>query len=88
VVVNSLLSHTFAVDVYEINAKLGRIIREKRESLRISQEGLAALSNLNRTYIGKIERGDVSPTIVTVQKLAKALNIRLSELMLIYEQDD
>lgn len=71
-----------------IAAKLGRVIRKRREALDISQEGLAALSELNRTYIGEIERGEVSVSVVTLQKIADGLNLKLSELIVLYEQED
>lgn len=71
-----------------IAVKLGNVIRTRREALDISQEGLAALSELNRTYIGEIERGEVSVSVVTLQKIADGLNLKLSELILLYEQAD
>lgn len=70
-----------------IAIKLGIVIRKRREALGISQEGLAALSELNRTYIGEIERGAVSVSVVTLQKIADGLNLKLSELILLYEQE-
>jgi transcriptional regulator with XRE-family HTH domain len=69
-------------------AKLGNVIRKRREALGISQEGLAALSELNRTYIGKIERGEASVSVVTLQKVADGFNLKLSELILLYEQEE
>jgi len=71
-----------------IAIKLGNVIRERREALGISQEGLAALSELSRTYIGEVERGAVSVSVVTLQKIADGLNLKLSELILLYEQTD
>lgn len=70
-----------------IAIKLGNVIRERREALGISQEGLAALSELNRTYIGQVERGEVSVSVVTLQRIADGLNMKLSELILHYEQE-
>jgi transcriptional regulator with XRE-family HTH domain len=71
-----------------IATKLGNVIRERREALDISQEGLAALSELNRTYIGEIEREAVSVSVITLQKIADGLNLKLSELIRLYEQED
>ena len=71
-----------------IATKLGNVIRKRREALGISQEGLAALSELNRTYIGEIERGEVSVSVITLQKIAGGLNLKLSELILFYERED
>jgi XRE family transcriptional regulator, regulator of sulfur utilization len=61
--------------------KIGRIIREHRKRRGLSQAALAALANVNRTYLGEIERGAAMPSIETIQKLAVALNERLSGLM-------
>lgn len=68
--------------------KLGKVIRSKRESLGLSQESLAALSNLNRNYIGEAERGEVNISFVTLEKIAGGLGIKLSELILLYEQEN
>lgn len=70
-----------------ITVPLGLIIRQRREALGLSQEGLAALAELNRNYIGKIERGEVSASVITLQKIAEGLNLKLSELIFLYEQE-
>jgi len=66
--------------------KLGKVIRNKRESLELSQESLAALSDLNRNYIGEVERGEVSISVIALEKIANGLGIKLSELITLYEQ--
>lgn len=60
--------------------KFGQNVRRKRESYRISQEGLAEIADLDRTYVGAIERGERNPTIISAVRLAKALQIPVSEL--------
>lgn len=52
---------------------IGRILRRKREALRISQEELAARSEVDRSYISILERGLKSPTIETLEKICAAL---------------
>ena len=52
----------------------GQKIRQVREQKRYSQEYLAELANLNRSYIGEIERGVVEPSLATMEKLAIALD--------------
>lgn len=59
----------------------GNVLRELRESKQISQEKLAEYSELDRTYISLLERGLRQPTITTIFKLAKALDISPSELI-------
>lgn len=66
--------------------KLGRVIRLERERRQLSQEALAELAGINRSFIGEIERGEATPTIATLQKLADALGMKLSELIKQYEE--
>jgi transcriptional regulator with XRE-family HTH domain len=51
-----------------------------RESLGISQEKLAELATLHRTYIGSIERAEKIPSLITVIKIANALHVDVSQL--------
>lgn len=60
----------------------GLAVRQLREARNWSQEQLAAQSNLNRSYVGEIERGQVAPSLVTLHKLALALLISASELLM------
>ena len=59
----------------------GKVLRELREANNISQEKLAEYCELDRTYISLLERGLRQPTITTIFKLAKALNIAASDLI-------
>ncbi len=47
----------------------------------ISQEKLALLAEVDRSYVGRVERGDNNAAILTLARLAKALDISISELM-------
>jgi len=58
----------------------GRRIRMIRKSKHLSQEGLAALAELDRSYMGHVERGEKNVTIRNVFKIADALDIRPGEL--------
>lgn len=69
-------------------AKIGSAIRKKRLSLGLSQEALAALAELNRSYVGEIERGEVDVSAVNLQHIADALGIKLSDLIRLYEEED
>lgn len=62
-------------------AHFGLAVRQLREQRGWSQEQLAALSDLNRSYVGEIERGQVIVSIVTVHKLALALQMDEAALM-------
>ena len=46
-----------------------------------SQEHLAERADLNRSYLGEVERGNAVPSLITVSKLAGAFEIRLSSLI-------
>lgn len=68
-------------DYSMINEKIGLKIRFEREKRDMSQEALALEAELNRNTISKIETGQVSPTIKTLEKIAKAFNMDLFNLM-------
>jgi transcriptional regulator with XRE-family HTH domain len=59
----------------------GQNVRTARESQELTQEGLAELANLDRTYISDIERGLRNPSLDNIVKLAVALRQSASELM-------
>lgn len=52
---------------------LGRRIREARRELDMSQERLAHESGLDRSYVGRVERGEHNLTFVSLVKIARAL---------------
>ena len=62
-------------------AAFGAAVRSARTTRGIAQEMLANLSKIERSHVGKIERGEHMPTIAVVFKIAKALNISGAELM-------
>jgi DNA-binding XRE family transcriptional regulator len=64
----------------------GQALREIRRSREISQEKLGLDAGFDRTYISLIERGINSPTIRTVVRLAKVLNVPASKIVLKMEQ--
>jgi transcriptional regulator with XRE-family HTH domain len=63
-----------------ILVKFGKKIREVRTKRGLSQEALADIANVHRTYIGMIERAEKNITLLNIQKLAKALKIDIKEL--------
>tara|TARA_R110002167_G_scaffold254359_2_gene460570 strand:- start:19679 stop:19915 length:237 start_codon:yes stop_codon:yes gene_type:complete len=65
----------------ELALLLGKRIRSLRRAAGISQERLALASGLDRAYMGRIERGEVNITIVTLYQIAQALNCSAQELL-------
>jgi transcriptional regulator with XRE-family HTH domain len=59
---------------------LGKTIRSLRTERKISQEGLAYGANLDRSYMGGIERGEHNITILNLMKVAGQLDLKISEL--------
>ena len=66
----------------------GKILQEERKAKKISQEKLAKLTGLDRTFISLIENGKNSPSFSTILKICEALEIDPSELFSIYEKKD
>jgi transcriptional regulator with XRE-family HTH domain len=60
---------------------LGEAIRRVRQSKDISQEKLALLAEVDRSYVGRVERGDNNVAVLTLFRLARALGISLATLM-------
>jgi len=59
----------------------GIAVRRLREANGWSQEQLAERAELNRSYVGEIERGQAISSIVTVDKLARALGVTSAKLL-------
>lgn len=65
----------------DIQDVLARNVRVFRELKGWSQEELAERADVHRTYVSQVERGLRNPTIVIVERLAKALKITASDLL-------
>lgn len=59
----------------------GKVLREQRLALDVSQEALALTANVDRTFVSQIERGIRQPTVTTLFKLANALNMSAATLI-------
>jgi transcriptional regulator with XRE-family HTH domain len=66
---------------HRVLAALGNAIKEVRLSKDISQERLALLAEVDRSYVGRVERGDNNVTVLTLSRLAAALDISVAKLM-------
>ena len=65
----------------EINIKFGKRVIELRKIKGITQEELAYRCDIQRSYMGVIERGEKSVTLNTIEKIAAGLEISIIELM-------
>lgn len=61
--------------------KIGNKIRELRSKANLSQEKLSYACDLDRTYIGSVERGERNISVINLQKIAVALNVEVSVLL-------
>jgi transcriptional regulator with XRE-family HTH domain len=59
---------------------LGSAIRSARSERMLSQEALADAAGIDRSHMGKIERGERNVTLLNVKRIAGALGMRLSDL--------
>lgn len=64
---------------------LGNAIRRVRLEKGVSQEKLALLAEVDRSYVGRVERGDNNVAVLTLVRLAKALEISMRDLMAVAE---
>lgn len=64
-----------------LSIRFGRTVRILRETYGWSQEQLAMRADLNRSYLGEVERGTVVPSLSTADKLANALDVSLAGLI-------
>lgn len=61
--------------------RFGIRLREIRLQKGVSQERLAELAGLHRTYVSSVERGQRNVSLINIERLAKALKVSLAELM-------
>ena len=65
----------------DINEIFGKNVMEKRLSLKFSQETLANMADIDRTYFPDIEKGRRNVFLKVAEKIAKALNVSLKDLL-------
>ena len=73
---------------HEILNIFGDNVRKHRRALNISQEELAHRAELHRTYIGMIERAEKNITLVNIQKIANALEVKIEDLTSVSNHDE
>ncbi|TXT24726.1 MAG: XRE family transcriptional regulator [Gallionellaceae bacterium] len=62
-------------------ASFGQAVRAARLEQGMSQEALADLAGIDRSYMGGIERGEHNVALINIQKIAAALGLSIAELM-------
>ena len=65
----------------EVFKRFGMRLREVRTRKGVSQEKLAALAGLHRTYVSSVERGQRNISLLNIERLTVALGVRMAELM-------
>lgn len=72
---------TYTRDEKAFLVQIGNRIRELRSEADLSQEKLAFESELDRTYIGSVERGERNISVINLRKIAKALKYKPADLL-------
>ncbi len=65
----------------EMLVALGRAIKQARTEIGLSQEALAVDADIDRSYLGGIERGEHNVTVINLAKIANALELTPSDLL-------
>jgi len=69
------------VEKDRIKGDFGTALRKLREKAALSQERLADIAEIHRTYVGDVERGERNIALVNMVRLAKALKMPLSRIV-------
>lgn len=70
----------------QIAKTFGQVLRQQRAAAGISQEALALAAQVDRTFVSQMERGIRQPTLTTLYKLATALQVTPSSLVVKMER--
>jgi len=63
-----------------VQKRFGERVRELRRQRGLSQESLALACDLDRTYVGGVERGERNISLINIHKIAQALGVKTKEL--------
>ncbi len=69
------MKHSFTL------VKFGHQVRKVRNSKGLSQEALAAKAKIHRNHMGAIERGETNVTLLSIERIAKALGVKVRDLV-------
>jgi transcriptional regulator with XRE-family HTH domain len=64
----------------EAKRRFGARLRTLRKARKMSQEAVALAAGLDRSYLGRIERGQVNVSLINIERIADALGVRMGEL--------
>ncbi|ENU93545.1 hypothetical protein F971_00803 [Acinetobacter vivianii] len=65
----------------ELSIAIGQLIRNRRTKRNITQEALALQCGIDRSYMGRIERGEVNLTVEKIYEIASVLEVDAKELL-------
>lgn len=65
----------------DVMMRFGSHLRQVRKKQGISQEKLAEMAGLHRTYVSSIERGERNVSLINIERLAQALSTTMASLM-------
>lgn len=61
--------------------RLGEAVRARRKALEMSQEALADYAGIDRSHMGKIERGERNVTLLNLLRITEAMHCKPSEML-------
>jgi transcriptional regulator with XRE-family HTH domain len=64
----------------QVKRRFGARLRTLRKATKTSQEGVALKAGLDRSYLGRIERGEVNVSLINIHRIADALGVGAGEL--------
>ncbi len=64
----------------DIRERFGFAVKDRRESLGLTQEEFAERAGIHRTYLSDIERGTRNVSLINIERVAQGLSMKLSEL--------
>lgn len=70
------------MDKERIKRRFGARVRKLRKARKLSQEALALICDLDRSYVGAIERGESNLSLINIHRLADGLKVKAAELFI------
>lgn len=66
---------------------VGKVIARFRENKGVTQEVLSGLADIGRTHLSAIERGERKPTLETLYRISRALDVNMSDIIIAIESE-